>query len=170
MRFGADQGQNPHVPSGIGQLPWTPFMLGRAGACMCTSRPERAAGAGLERPRRLCRVLERIRAESDMLVNLTTSGFNLQGPDVGQQRLMPVALGPDLCSLDVGSLNFRGRIFLNPAEWVEEAAKRMRGCRGEAGDGSLRLRSHPAGKRSCGAGTDRGTADLPALHGRPVGG
>jgi uncharacterized protein (DUF849 family) len=52
--------------------------------------------------------------------------FNLEGPDVGEQRLMPVALAPDLCSLDVGSLNFRGRIFLNPAEWVEEAARRMR--------------------------------------------
>jgi 3-keto-5-aminohexanoate cleavage enzyme len=70
-------------------------------------------------------VLERVRAESDMLVNLTTSGFNLQGEDVGEQRLMPVALRPDLCSLDVGSLNFRGRVFINSAEWVEKAARRM---------------------------------------------
>jgi len=62
-----------------------------------------------------------------MLINLTTSGFNITGPDVGQQRLMPVQLGPDLCSLDVGSLNFRGgRVFINPPDWVETAAKTMR--------------------------------------------
>ncbi|MBA4358482.1 MAG: 3-keto-5-aminohexanoate cleavage protein, partial [Desulfovibrio sp.] len=52
---------------------------------------------------------------------------NLKGEDVGEQRLMPVDLGPDLCSLDVGSLNFRGgRIFMNSADWVEKAAARMR--------------------------------------------
>jgi len=61
-----------------------------------------------------------------MLVNLTTSGFNLTGPDVGRQRLMPLELKPDLCSLDVGSLNLRGRVFINPADWVELAAKEMR--------------------------------------------
>jgi 3-keto-5-aminohexanoate cleavage enzyme len=72
-------------------------------------------------------VVDRIRAESDMLINLTTSGLNLTGEDVGRQRLMPVELKPDLCSLDVGSLNFRaGRVFVNPPEWVERAAQEMR--------------------------------------------
>jgi 3-keto-5-aminohexanoate cleavage enzyme len=72
-------------------------------------------------------VVERVRAESDLLINLTTSAFNLSGDDVGEQRLMPAELGPDLCSLDVGSLNFRGgRVFINPADWVDKAAQRMR--------------------------------------------
>lgn len=72
-------------------------------------------------------VVDRIRSESDMLINLTTSGFNLTGPDVGRQRLMPLDLKPDMCSLDVGSLNFRrGRVFVNPTEWVELAAQEMR--------------------------------------------
>ncbi len=71
-------------------------------------------------------VVDRIRRDSDMLVNLTTSGFNLEGPDVGKQRLMPVELRPDLCSLDIGSLNFRdGKVFVNPADWAEQAAKTM---------------------------------------------
>lgn len=62
-----------------------------------------------------------------MLVNLTTSGFNLSGPDIGRRRLMPIELEPDLCSLDVGSLNFRdGRIFENPPAWVDLAAKTMK--------------------------------------------
>lgn len=72
-------------------------------------------------------VVARIRAESDLLINLTTSGFNLEGPDVGTRRLMPLELKPDLCSLDVGSLNRpKGRVFINPSDWVEMAARRMR--------------------------------------------
>ena len=40
---------------------------------------------------------------------------------------MPLELKPDICSLDVGSMNFRGgRVFQNPEDWVELAAKRMR--------------------------------------------
>jgi 3-keto-5-aminohexanoate cleavage enzyme len=72
-------------------------------------------------------VVDRIRSESDMLINLTTSGFNLNGPNVDDKRLLPAGLSPDLCSLDVGSLNFRGgRVFVNPPKWVERAAQEMR--------------------------------------------
>jgi 3-keto-5-aminohexanoate cleavage enzyme len=71
--------------------------------------------------------VERIRAESEVLINLTTSAFNLEGPEKGRRRLMPLELKPDLCSLDVGSLNFRGgRVFVNPPDWVELAALEMR--------------------------------------------
>ncbi len=71
-------------------------------------------------------IVERVRAESDLIVNLTTSGFNIKGPDVEEQRLMPLDLQPDICSLDVGSMNFRGgRVFQNPEDWVEKAAQRM---------------------------------------------
>ncbi|MGQ9584599.1 MAG: 3-keto-5-aminohexanoate cleavage protein [Anaerolineae bacterium] len=71
-------------------------------------------------------VLDRIRRACDMLVNLTTSGWMLSGPDVIEQRLGPVTLRPDLCSLDIGSVNFRERAFVNPPEWGEVAARRMR--------------------------------------------
>ncbi len=70
-------------------------------------------------------VVERIRAECDILINLTTSGLNITGPDAGAQRLEPVSLHPELCSLDVGSVNFRDRLFANPPAWVETAARAM---------------------------------------------
>jgi 3-keto-5-aminohexanoate cleavage enzyme len=72
-------------------------------------------------------VMERIRGECDMLINLTTSGFHLQGEgeEIIEKRLQPVALRPEICSLDVGSMNFRGRVFVNPPDWGEAAAKRM---------------------------------------------
>lgn len=71
-------------------------------------------------------VVERIRARCDVLINLTTSGLHLQGPDVLEQRLAPVGLCPELCSLDIGSVNFRDRAFVNPPAWAETAARRMR--------------------------------------------
>ncbi len=71
-------------------------------------------------------VLDGIRGKCDMLVNLTTSGFSLEGPDVTALRLQTVSLKPDLCSLDLASFNFGERIFLNSPEWARTAAKFMK--------------------------------------------
>jgi uncharacterized protein (DUF849 family) len=71
-------------------------------------------------------VLDRIRNECDMIVNLTTSGLRLTGPDVIARRLQPVYLKPDICSLDLGSMNFHDRVFENPPEWSDKAARCMR--------------------------------------------
>ncbi len=71
-------------------------------------------------------VLEGIRRDSDMIVNLTTSALFLEGPDVTSERLQPVDLKPDICSLDVGSVNYPDRVFINPPGWGEIAAQCMR--------------------------------------------
>jgi len=71
-------------------------------------------------------VLDRIRQRCDMIVNLTTSALFLEGPDVTSQRLQPVSLKPDICSFDLGSMNFRDRVFVNPPDWAVEAPKTMR--------------------------------------------
>ena len=120
--------QNPDIPYTPAEIATEALRSWRAGAAVVhvhvrdplTGAPAFDRGLFAE-------VIDRIRAESDMLINLTTSGLNLAGPDVGRQRLMPVELKPDLCSLDVGSLNFRGgRVFINPSDWVETAAHEMR--------------------------------------------
>jgi 3-keto-5-aminohexanoate cleavage enzyme len=70
-------------------------------------------------------VMDRIRDECDMIINLTTSGLNLSGPNLIDKRLQPVTLRPGICSLDVGSVNLVDRVFVNPPEWGKTAAKRM---------------------------------------------
>jgi len=70
-------------------------------------------------------ILDGIRERCDMIVNLTTSGLKLTGPDSGEIRLKPAALKPDMCSFDLGSMNFQERAFANPPEWGEMAAQRM---------------------------------------------
>lgn len=72
-------------------------------------------------------VVERVRQKSDLLLNLTTSGLHITGDqrEVIEKRLNPVSLEPELCSLDIGSMNFQDRVFVNPPAWGVEAAKRM---------------------------------------------
>ena len=120
--------QNPAVPYSPAEIAAEALRSRRAGAAIVhihvrdpqTGKPAFDRELFLE-------TVERIRAESDVLINLTTSAFNVEGPEAGRRRLMPLELKPDLCSLDVGSLNFRdGRVFVNPPDWVEEAAAAMR--------------------------------------------
>ncbi len=119
--------KNPHVPYSPSEIADEALRCWRAGAAIVhvhvrdpeTGQPAFDKGLFSE-------VVERIRAESDMLINLTTSGFNIEGPGVEERRLMPLELSPDLCSLDIGSMNFRGRVFINPPDWGEMAARSMR--------------------------------------------
>ncbi len=67
-------------------------------------------------------VLEGIRDKCNIVVNLTTSGLNIEGPDATEERLKPVYLKPDMCSYDHGSMNFFDRAFVNSPEWAEKCA------------------------------------------------
>jgi 3-keto-5-aminohexanoate cleavage enzyme len=71
-------------------------------------------------------VKDQIQQQCDIIINLTTSGLRLSGANVIEQRLKPAALRPEICSLDIGSLNFQDKTFMNPPEWGEIAAKKMR--------------------------------------------
>jgi len=119
--------QNPNVPYSPEEIAAEALRCWREGATIVhvhVRQPETGAPA-FERSL-FKEVVDRIRSDSDMLINLTTSGLNLTGPEAGRQRLMPLELEPDLCSLDVGSLNFRSRVFVNPTDWVEMAVTEMR--------------------------------------------
>jgi len=86
-------------------------------------------------------VFEIIRARSDMVINLTTGA----GARIVQDDSNPVGLGPgttwsspekrtehvvrlkpELCSLDVGSMNFGPRVFANLVPHVEDMARRIK--------------------------------------------
>lgn len=117
---------NPAVPYTPAEIADAAVEAHRAGAAIAhihVRDPE--SGAPSSRLELFAEVLDRIRSRCDMLVNLTTSGLHVTGQDALEQRLAPVQLRPDLCSLDIGSLNFRDRLFANPPEFGEEAARRM---------------------------------------------
>jgi 3-keto-5-aminohexanoate cleavage enzyme len=117
---------NPAVPYTPAEIANAAVESARAGAAIAhihvrdpkTGKPDFKSGLFKE-------VLERIREKCDMIVNLTTSGLRLTGPDVIAKRLEPVYLKPDICSLDLGSMNFHDRVFNNPPEWSVAAATCM---------------------------------------------
>ena len=41
----------------------------------------------------------------------------MTGDSILKQRAAPITLRPELCSLDISSMNFGKRVFLNPPEW-----------------------------------------------------
>ena len=118
--------QNPHLPYSPAEIAEEGLRCWRAGAQVVHVhvRDPQSGAPAFEREL-FAEVVQRLRADSDLIINLTTSGFNISGEDAGEKRLMPLELGPDICSLDVGSLNFRGKVFINPDDWGEMAAARM---------------------------------------------
>ena len=124
---GPTKEMNPAVPYTPKDIAQAAIESGRAGASIAhihVRDPE--TGIVCSRLELFAEVVDRIRQESDILINLTTSGGNIPGKDIIEERLEPVTLKPEICSLDVGSLNFGDRMFLNPPEWGRAAARRMR--------------------------------------------
>lgn len=119
--------QNPNIPYTPKEIAEEALRSWRAGASIVHVhvRDPQTGKPAFEKDL-FAEVVQRVRAESDLLINLTTSSFSLAGVDAHEKRLMPLELKPDLCSLDVGSLNFRGGVFINPTEWGDMAAERMR--------------------------------------------
>lgn len=115
----------PHTPEEIAQSALESWRAGATIAHIHVRNPK--TGAPSHQLELFREVVERIRGESDMLLNLTTSGLHIQGEveEVVEKRLEPLSLKPELCSLDIGSMNFRDRVFLNPPAWGETAAQRM---------------------------------------------
>ena len=86
-------------------------------------------------------VFQRLRGASDMVINLTTgAGARISPTDSNPVQLGPgtmwhspqrrtehvTTLKPDLCSLDIGSINFGPRVFANILPHVEEMAIRIK--------------------------------------------
>jgi 3-keto-5-aminohexanoate cleavage enzyme len=118
---------NPAVPYSPKEIADAASASRKAGAAIVhvhVREPE--TGVPTSRIQLFAEVVDRIRQQSDILINLTTSGLNIAGKNVIEERLEPVGLQPEICSLDVGSMNFGERVFLNPPDWGRAAAQRMR--------------------------------------------
>jgi len=135
--------KNPAVPVTPEEIARSSIEAARAGAAVVhihvrdpkTTRPSMDEALYRE-------VVERIRAsDCDVLINLTTGpgarfvpgaqdpltpgpGTNLKPP---QERVRHVVeLRPDICSLDMGSFNMGGRVFVNTPEHLQTMAVAIR--------------------------------------------
>jgi 3-keto-5-aminohexanoate cleavage enzyme len=70
-------------------------------------------------------VVEPLREKTDLVLCLTTSGIPGRNLPI-EERLISLELDPELASFDAGSINLGGSVFINPPEFLEAAAKRMK--------------------------------------------
>jgi 3-keto-5-aminohexanoate cleavage enzyme len=70
-------------------------------------------------------VVEPLRKKTDLVLCLTTSGIPGRNLPI-EERLAPLELEPELASLDAGSINLGGSVFINTPEFLEAAATRMK--------------------------------------------
>src|SRR6266540_3790311 len=137
-------GRNPAVPVTPAQIAQSAIDAAKAGAAIVhihvrdpqTTRPSMDASLYKE-------VVDRIRASgSDVLINLTTGpGARFVPGDDDPQKPGPgttikppaervrhvVALKPDICSLDMGSMNMGPHVFINTPSHLLGAARYSRG-------------------------------------------
>src|SRR5213080_5206857 len=136
-------GRNPAVPITPAQIAASAIDAAKAGAAIVhihvrdpkTTKPSMDGALYRE-------VVERIRASgTDVLINLTTGpgarfehdpqdptkpgpASTLRGPEDRVRHI--VELRPDICSLDMGSLNMGSRVFINTPEHLQTMAVAIR--------------------------------------------
>ena len=121
---GPTKENNPNIPYTPEEIADEIVRARDAGACIAhvhVRDPE--TGAPAFEPDLFRRISDIVRERSDILLNLTTSALNLTGDDVNERRLAPLELDPELCSFDIGSMNLRNKVFLNPPDWGVHCAK-----------------------------------------------
>ena len=126
--------QNPNVPISPKEIADSAIESARAGAAVCHIHVRDPITEQYSMDFELYReVTQRIRDNSDILINLTTGpgarltyedGWDTSGLKTPEERVAHVIrLKPQLCSLDLGSMNFGPRVFVNMLSHVEAMAK-----------------------------------------------
>lgn len=116
----------PYIPYTPEEIVQSSIECWRAGATVAhihVRDPE--SGLGAQDPELFRQVVEPLREQTDLIINLTTSGIagrNLPMED----RLKSLELGPEIASFDAGSINLGGGVFINPPDFLDLAAREMK--------------------------------------------
>jgi len=115
--------QTPYIPILPEEIAQSGIEAWRAGASILHIHVrDPKTGLGTQDYSIFKEVVDRIRAETDAILCLTTSGIPGRNLEF-RERLVPLALQPELVSFDAGSINMRENVFLNPPEFLELLAK-----------------------------------------------
>ena len=116
----------PYIPYTPEEIVQSSIECWRAGAAVVHIHVrDPQTGLGAQDPELFRQVVEPLREQTDVIVNLTTSGIagrNLPMED----RLKSLELKPDMASFDAGSINLGGGVFINPPDFLDLAAHEMK--------------------------------------------
>jgi 3-keto-5-aminohexanoate cleavage enzyme len=116
--------QTPYIPMTPDEIVASGVEASRAGAAVLHVHVrDPKTGHGTQDVDLFRQVVEGLRAETDAILCVTTSG--IPGRNLpAEERLAPLVLLPEMASLDAGSVNTLAGVFLNPPEFVETLARR----------------------------------------------
>ena len=115
--------QTPYLPITADELGDEAARCAAAGASVIHLHVRRDDGTPTQDRALFQRAIDAIRARCDVIVQTSTGGAVGMSAD---ERAQPLECGPEMASLNAGSLNFGDDVFLNPFPVVREFARRMR--------------------------------------------
>jgi 3-keto-5-aminohexanoate cleavage enzyme len=124
--IGGQPSPNPNHPVNASDIVREGIGAARAGASVLHIHARTEDGEASQDPDVYRAIGERIRSEVDVVLNYTTGGSPGMGDD---ERLGSVQAGPELASLDAGTMNFGPDdefVFLNTPRFQQRAATEMR--------------------------------------------
>ena len=116
----------PHIPYTPKEIATSSIECWNAGAAIVhihVRDPE--TGLGVQDLELFRKVVEPLRNETDVVINLTTSGIAARNLSV-EDRLKSLELRPELASFDAGSINLGKGVFINPPDFLDMAAQTMK--------------------------------------------
>ena len=137
---GETTAKNKYVPVTPKEIAESAIESAKAGATIAHVHARHPKTAGISHDLAHFReIVERIReSETDIIINITAGGGgdfipNIVNPTSGGEgtdmqtpaaRHEPVvALLPEMCTLDCGSVNFGDMVYMSPTEWLREQAR-----------------------------------------------
>lgn len=115
---------NPNLPLTPGEIAVAARDACRAGAAVLHLHVRDPQGNPTQDPETFRTVMEMVRAECDMVIEVTTGGA------VGMsaaERMAPLALSPEMASLDCGTVNFGEEYIVNTLPLMRVFAAAMKG-------------------------------------------
>jgi 3-keto-5-aminohexanoate cleavage enzyme len=121
---GALESSNPNRPTSFDEIVESAIGGARAGAAILHLHARTREGTPTQDPDVYREMVGAIRAEApDVVLNLTLSGTI--GMDQ-EERLRALTAGPDIGTLDCGSLNLDGTVWATPPDFLERATTAMK--------------------------------------------
>jgi 3-keto-5-aminohexanoate cleavage enzyme len=121
---GISKEQTPHIPITPDEIVRSGVEASAAGASVLHVHVrDTETGLGTQDLAVFEPIVDRLRAETDAVLCLTTSGIPGRNLPT-EERIAPLSLRPELASFDAGSINTLAGVFLNPPEFLDALAAR----------------------------------------------
>ncbi|OAT80670.1 3-keto-5-aminohexanoate cleavage protein [Desulfotomaculum copahuensis] len=114
--------EQPYLPVTPEEIAKEAVAAREAGAAIIHLHVRDEAGKPTQDVNTFARVMELIKSQTDLIIQVSTGGA------VGmtaEERLQPLALKPEMASLTGGTCNFGDEVFYNPPPLLEAFARRM---------------------------------------------